>query len=110
MLNGDNPNLFTPYRKESEIYERHNREFTIKEVKILVKNSGFSVEEVITHPIKNRKIKLFIAFLNLLGLSKLKKENLGDFMFLVCKKNRSLNVQKMNNKTRFPKPIYSDRT
>lgn len=107
VISGNNPNVFTPYKEPDNVYERHNREYTIREVKILMTKAGFSVEKVITHPVSvGKKIKLLIAILNAVGLSKLKKDELGDSMYLVCKKEQYLNLEKMNVDTRYPSPIY----
>ncbi len=106
MLKGDNPNLFTPYRGLDKIYERHNREFTIGEVKLLANNAGLSVENVFTDPVKNFKMKFFLNLLNFLGISQIRNDELGTFMYVVCKKNRCIDLEKIDTDTRFPAPIY----
>lgn len=107
VITGGNPNVFTPYKEPDNVYERHNREYTISEVKTLTTKAGFSVEKVITHPVSvSKKIKLLLTVLNTVGLSKLKKNELGDLMYLVCKKEQHLNSEGMDINTRYPLPIY----
>ena len=106
MLKGENPNLFTPYRRIDKIYERHNREFTLGEVKLLANKAGLSVENVFTDPVKNFKIKFFLSLLKLLGISKIKNDELGTFLYVLCKKNRRIDLEKIDTDTRFPAPIY----
>ncbi len=107
MLQGNNPNLFTPYKQLEIIYERHNREFTIQEVKLLAEKSGFSIENIFTHPIKSTKrLNLLFIVIKLLRLSKIKYNELGTFMYLVCKKKRDCDLNFIDTDTRFPGPIY----
>jgi SAM-dependent methyltransferase len=107
ILMGNNPNLFTPYKEFEKIYERHNREFTIKEVKLLADKSGFSVEKVFTHPINaSRKIKFIIKILGLLKLSSINDSELGNFMYVFCQKKQDLNLNNIDAATRYPVPIY----
>lgn len=107
MLIGENPNLFTPYREPENVYERHNREFTIKEAKLLANSAALSVKEVTTHPVKaNKKVKSLLAILRILGISKIKEGDLGNIMYLVCKKNKHLDLEKLDHATRYPAPVY----
>lgn len=105
MLKGDNPNLYTPYHgKNASLYERHNREYTIKELKILLNNSGFSIDFCTTHPVFNKKIVLLIKVFNWLNVSPLNQDKLGDYIHLVCRKKSDIST--LDQEKRFPKPIY----
>lgn len=107
MLLGNNPNAFTPYKEPENVYERHNREFTIGEVKLLTSKAGFSVEEVFTHPVScSKKINLLLTTLKILGLANIKKDEFGNLMYLVCKKNQHLDLEKIDIDTRYPAPVY----
>jgi len=128
MLRGDNPNLFTAYKPEEQIYARHNREYSINEVKLLFENSGFFFETFTTilHsdgswnieeslPTLSShidwRLKLFfvvMGLLNRLGISILKEDELGNYIFGVCKKAKHLDANILGVKTRFPRPIYGD--
>ena len=107
MLRGNNPNLYTPYRELEKVYERHNREFTIKEVELLTSKSGFSIDKVVTHPVTNNKIAFFLSILKSVGLSNIKKDELGTFMYVACQKKRHLDIEKVDSDTRFPAPVYN---
>jgi hypothetical protein len=62
--------------------------------------------EKITDPVKNFKIIFFLSLLKLLGISKIKNDELGTFLYVLCKKNRRIDLEKIDTDTRFPAPIY----
>lgn len=128
MIRGDNPNLFTAYKPEEQIHARHNREYSINEVKIIFENSGFlfeifttilhsdgswNIEESLPTLSSGMdwRLKLFFVFmglLNKLGISILREDELGNYIFGVGKKTKHLEANILDVKSRFPRPIYGD--
>lgn len=106
QLAGRNPNLFTPYRSANSIYERHNREYTIDELKLLLGKAGFQMQHVATHPPPPLKLSFAIKTLRRLAGLPARSDELGDFMQVLAKKVVDVDREAMQVTDRFPAPVY----
>jgi SAM-dependent methyltransferase len=89
ILGGYHPGIFTAYIRphaSGEVEARHNREYTPKEIEILLLNSGFTVTLLETGPFRQTPRPEEGWVLNLLERFELPKDLRGDDIYVVGRK------------------------
>jgi glycosyltransferase involved in cell wall biosynthesis/SAM-dependent methyltransferase len=89
VLQGYHPGVFHSYirpRESGEVEARHNREYTTREIELLLENSGFSVTRLETGPFRRRPQPELGWVLHLLERYQLSTELRGEGIFAVGRK------------------------
>lgn len=95
ILMGDSPYLYGPYKVGAEQH-RHNREYTPKEITLLLEDSGFRIEKLTTKDLYNQpdpKTKKLLQSLDASG------EQRGEVVFALARKDSPI-------KNRYPLWLY----
>jgi glycosyltransferase involved in cell wall biosynthesis/SAM-dependent methyltransferase len=103
ILQGFHPMLFPAYirpNQEGETEARHNREYSPREVKDLLENSGFEVTELETGPFREVPTPEHAWVEHLLDRYILPKEHRGDGIYAVGRKRRGV-------RDRYPSWLYT---
>ncbi len=103
ILEGYHPGIFTAYirpRADGEVEARHNREYTPKEIEMLLLNSGFAITLLETGPFRQTPRPEEGWVLNLLERFDLPKELRGDDIYAVGRKTGAV-------RERFPNWLYA---
>ncbi|MCU1334421.1 MAG: glycosyl transferase, group 1 [Bryobacterales bacterium] len=103
ILQGFHPMLFPAYirpNQEGETEARHNREYSPREIKDLLENSGFEVAALETGPFREELKPEHAWVEHLLDRYILPKEHRGDGIYAVGRKRRGV-------RDRYPSWLYS---
>ena len=103
ILQGFHPMLFPAYIRPNQVGEteaRHNREYSPREIKDLLENSGFEVTALETGPFREEPKPEHAWVEQLLDRYILPKEHRGDGIYVVGRKRRGV-------RERYPSWLYS---
>jgi len=104
ILQGYHPGFFPAYirprKADEEAEARHNREYTPKEIRMLLHEAGFDVEHLETGPFKEESKPELIWIDDLLDRNKLPRDLRGDGIYVVGVKTAPV-------RRRWPDWLYS---
>lgn len=104
LLRGQHPGHFTPYRNRSD--QRHHREYAPAEVTKVVECAGFSVEWIKTLPAGRRTVRLLVRLLRALRRARIADDMMGEIVYVLARKARTLNPASLPAQDRHPAPVY----
>lgn len=104
LLRGQHPGHFTPYRNRSD--QRHHREYAPAEVVRLVEAAGFQIDSLKTLPAGRRTVRFLVRVLRWLGRARIADAMLGEIVYVLARKVRTVDPAGLTSAERYPAPIY----
>lgn len=103
-------NIYDPYSGYGP-HGRHNREYTLPELKELLAHAGFQLERAFSSDVHENKTRLYYDPVKMLNLVALPPERLGQYLFVRAHKTRAPNEKKPSWLYRsYPSTQLSERT